>query len=169
MKSKPSTQTQPKIILAVDPGFDRVGVSVMTLHAGEPVVLFSECIQTKARDTKDKRLQALGARVKAVIRKWKPKELAIENLFFNTNITSAIGVAEARGVVIYEGSSAGLTLYEYAPQSIKVAVTGYGKATKGQVLLMVKKLVDLGDEKRVDDEIDAIALGITHLATTRGI
>ena len=82
-----------------------------------------------------------------------------------------MGVAEARGIIIYEAISKKMEIFEYSPQTIKIAVTGYGKADKIQMATMVKRLVNLPKKlsKRLDDEIDAIALGITHLATKKGI
>ena len=78
-------------------------------------------------------------------------------------------VSEARGVIVYEAARAGLEIYEYGPQAVKVAVTGYGKADKKQIESMVRKLVKLDEAKKLDDELDAIAVGITHLATQKGI
>lgn len=172
MRSKKSIRTPHKnIVLAVDPGFDRIGISLMSKSSKGEDLLHSECIVTSPKDKKSIRLTVIGKRVRDVIRKWRPNHLAIETLFFNQNITSAIGVAEARGVILYEAELAGLEVFEYAPQSVKVAVTGYGKASKSQIATMVRKLVQLPQttEKKLDDEIDAIALGITHLASERSI
>ena len=158
-------------ILAVDPGFDRVGLAVMKLERDKPKLLFSECFKTDSKEARPERLFSIGRRVKEVIKKWRPGALAVETLFFNTNTTSAIGVAEARGIIIYEARSAGMEIFEYGPQTIKMAVTGYGKADKIQMANMVKKLINLPERssKRLDDEVDAIALGITHLATKKSI
>jgi len=162
---------QSKKILAVDPGFDRIGLAIMKLEKDRPKILFSQCFKTDSKKARAERLLAIGQEIKSVIKKWQPETLAIETLFFNTNITSAIGVAEARGVIVYEATDAGLKMFEYSPQAIKIAVTSHGQASKTQVASMVKKLVTLPERplKRLDDEIDAIALGITHLATERGI
>ena len=171
MKYKMSTPTRSEIVLSVDPGFDRVGMAVLKASAKKVELLFSECLETNPKDKRAERLLVIGERIKSVIKKWKPKTLAIETLFFNTNTTSAIGVAEARGIIIYEGARAGMEVFEYGPQTVKVAVTGYGKADKIQMEAMVKRLVKLPKRsaKRLDDEMDAIALGITHLATKKGI
>lgn len=160
-----------EIVLAIDPGFDRVGLAVMERGRDRPKLLFSQCFETDSKKARPERLLSIGENLKKVIKKWHPQILAIETLFFNTNITSAIGVAEARGVIIYEARSAGMEIFEYGPQAIKIAVTGYGKADKIQMVIMVKKLVNLPEKsaKRLDDEVDAIALGITHLATKKGI
>lgn len=158
-------------VLAIDPGFGRIGLAVMKLEQGRPKLLFSQCLETDSKKTRPERLFFIGRRVKDVIEKWRPETLAIETLFFNTNTTSAIGVAEARGIIIYEATSAGMEIFEYGPQTIKIAVTGYGKADKIQMEIMVKKLVNMPKKtsKRLDDEVDAIAVGITHLATRKSI
>ena len=156
-------------VIAIDPGFDRVGVAILEQDKDKSALLFSECITTNPKETRDKRLLVIGSRLDEIIKEWRPRSLAIETLFFNTNITSAIGVAEARGVIIFQAARAGLPVYEYSPQAIKIAVTGYGKADKIQIESMVKKLITLPKSplKRLDDEIDAIAVGITHLATQK--
>jgi crossover junction endodeoxyribonuclease RuvC len=161
-------------VLAIDPGFDRVGVAILSVEDGKQILLHSECIETKPKDKREKRLLAIGTRIDEVVKEWAPQALAIETLFFNANTTSALGVAEARGVIIFQAVRAGLKVFEYSPQAIKLAVTGYGKADKIQMANMVWKLVKLPapDGKRLkmlDDEVDAIAVGITHLASTRGI
>lgn len=165
-----STQTPPEKIIAIDPGFDRVGIAVLADGGVAPKLLFSECFRTDQKKTKTERLASIGKKLKRTIREWQPSALAVETLFFNTNTTSAIGVAEARGIIIYEAENAGLKIFEYGPQTIKIAVTGYGKASKEQIALMVKRLLKIGDKpKRLDDETDAIALGITHLASKKSI
>jgi crossover junction endodeoxyribonuclease RuvC len=158
---------QNKIVLGVDPGFDRIGVAILE----NKEVLFSDCIETKRKLPHSERLLEIGKVIKKVIKKWNPTTLAIESLFFNQNITNALKVSEARGIIIYEAVGAGLEICEYSPQAVKIAVTGYGKTDKIQMATMVKKLVGLSvkSSKRLDDEIDAIALGITHLASKRGI
>src|SRR3989344_7137268 len=165
MRFKKSTLMQSNIVLAIDPGFDRMGLAILKMEQGKPKLLFSECFKTDSKEKRSQRLLAIGKNIKKIIEKWQPDDLAIETLFFNTNITSAIGVAEARGVIVYEATDAGLKMFEYSPQAIKIAVTSHGQASKTQVASMVKKLVTLPERplKRLDDEIDAIALGITHL------
>jgi crossover junction endodeoxyribonuclease RuvC len=162
--------TNLKTILAIDPGFDRVGVAVLSAQNGEKL-LFSDCIKTNRKSPHQERLLEIGETIRKIIKKWNPVSLAIESLFFNQNTTNALRVSEARGVIIYEAGRAGLGVFEYSPQAVKIAVTGYGKADKAQIALMVKKLLNLGPKLggRLDDEIDAIAVGITHLATQKGI
>jgi len=154
-------------VLAIDPGFDRVGVAVLERDK----VLYSHCIETNRKESHEKRLLQIGEKIRVVIDEWSPNSLAIESLFFNQNTTNALKVSEARGVILYEASRAGLSVSEYSPQAIKIAVTGYGKADKTQIETMVKKLVKLPETsaKRLDDELDAVAVGITHLASLRAI
>jgi crossover junction endodeoxyribonuclease RuvC len=158
-------------VMSIDPGFDRVGVAILIQENGKQNLLHSECIVTNPKDHRSKRLLVIGQRLDAILKEWSPRTLAIESLFFNANTSSAIGVAEARGVIIFQAARAGLEVFEYSPQEVKIAVTGYGKADKEQVEGMVRKLVKIPetDKKRFDDEIDAIAVGITHLATQKGI
>ena len=154
-------------VLGIDPGFDRVGVAVLQ----ENNVLFSTCIETSKKLPMDERLFEIGTSIREIIKEWEPSHLAIEKLFFNKSVTSAMRVSEARGVAIYEAKSGGLEIFEYSPQDVKIAVASYGKADKKQVEMMVKKLVKITENghKRLDDELDAIALCITHLATKKGI
>lgn len=166
MMSKTSTR-MPNRVLGIDPGFDRMGIAVVD---GKDL-LFSDCIETSRKLPHADRLSEIGEAIKDIIEKWKPEALAIEKLFFNQNTTNALKVAEARGVAMYEARNASLEVFEYSPQEVKIAVTGYGKADKKQVELMVGKLVKepVSKGKKLDDETDAIALCITHLATEKGI
>jgi len=155
-------------ILAVDPGFARVGIAVLenpSAGRGQEKLLYSDCFKTSRKDEFHKRLLAVGEEIKGVIKKYKPKALAIETLFFNTNQKTAMKVAEARGVVVFEATRANLPIYEYTPLQIKIAITGYGRAPKEQMISMVGKLIDIDTKKKMlDDELDAIAIGLTHCA-----
>ncbi len=152
-------------IISIDPGYDRLGVSVMEKDTnGKEVVLFSDCFTTDKSESLDARILFLGQAVKKVIKKWSPTHMAIEKLFFTKNQTTAMKVAEVRGVVIYEASQMGIVIHEFSPQDIKIAVTGYGSATKDQVSKMTEKILKLSPKKRLDDEMDALALGVTALA-----
>ncbi len=164
-KSKKSTPTQSNRVLGVDPGFDRLGIAILEKDG----VLFSTCVETSRKLSHHARLLEIGEALRKIIGEWEPSCLAIESLLFNQNVGSALKVAEARGIILYEAARAELEVYEYSPQAVKIAVTGYGKADKKQVESMARKLVKLGDGKKLDDEIDAIALGITHIATKKYI
>lgn len=151
-------------VLAIDPGYDRVGVAVMEKVDNKEVLLHSECITTEKTDVLTDRLLMLGKRIEVLITEYAPTAVGIETLFFNTNQKTGIGVAQARGIIIYLALKAGCRVYEFGPQEIKVAVTGYGKSDKNAVILMTKRLVKNIPEKALDDEYDAIAVGITCLA-----
>ncbi len=156
-------------IIGIDPGYERVGIAILQKNKGDKkeVLLYSNCFKTSAKLPLPERLFLIGQEAEAVIRKYQPEKLAIEKLYFERNTSSAMGVSEARGMIIYICRSHGLEVLEYTPLQIKNAVTGYGKATKPQVHTMVGKLIDLPKNIKQDDEIDAIAVGITGFATTR--
>lgn len=152
-------------ILGVDPGFDRLGVCVIEKEGNKETLLFSTCILTSKKDSFEVRLGAIGKELQVILAEHKPDELAMEKLFFAKNQTTAINVAEVRGVILYLAHVHGLSIYEYSPPQVKVAVTGYGKATKDDVAHMVPKIVKLEKTvKLLDDEVDAIAIALTHSA-----
>lgn len=150
------------IVIAVDPGYDRVGIAVMAGYE----LLHSECLVTSTGDFSE-RLRIIFLHLGTIITKYKPESLAIETLFFSKNQKTAIHVAEARGVIELAGALADIDVHEYSPQEVKMAVTGVGNATKDGVTKMVLKLVSLPDKKRLDDEYDAIALAIAHQANIK--
>lgn len=156
-------------IIGIDPGYERIGIAVLEKNKGDrkEILLYSNCFKTSAKLPLPERIFLLGTEVQSVIKKYKPEKLAIEKLYFETNTSSAMGVSEARGAIIFVGRNAGLEILEYTPLQIKNAVTGYGKATKTQVHAMVSKLIELPKTVKQDDEVDAIAVGITGFATTR--
>ena len=131
------------------------------------MALFSACATTDKKQAHAARLAHIGREVRKAIAAWKPGALAIETLFLFSNQKTAMKVAEARGVILYEVASAGLPVFEYTPLQIKIAVTGYGRSDKRQVTEMVQKLLALPSRKRLDDEYDALAIGLTCLATEK--
>lgn len=152
-------------VFAIDPGYERVGIAVLEKKDGKEVLLYSDCFKTSPKLSFENRLLLIGKELGRVIDSYKPEALAVETLFFNSNQKTAMRVAEARGVIIYAGVSRGLMLHEYTPLQIKIAVTGYGKADKKQVSFMTQKLLGIAGDARYDDETDAIALGLTCLAS----
>jgi crossover junction endodeoxyribonuclease RuvC len=155
-------------ILAIDPGFERVGIAVIEHVQGKKdVLVYSACFKTKATIPFHERLSLIGEEIERLIKEYRPRALAIEKLYFTTNKKTAMGVAEARGVIVYSASHNNLDIFEYTPPQIKVAVTGYGKADKKMVTTMVPKLIEMKMEKKGDDELDAIAIGLTCLACER--
>ncbi|MFZ2253141.1 MAG: crossover junction endodeoxyribonuclease RuvC [Minisyncoccia bacterium] len=154
-------------VLALDPGYDRLGVAILEKNGNEQTLLYSSCIETDRTLSIPDRLLHIGTGVASLLHKYSPEAVAIETIFFNKNIKTAIGVAEARGIIIFLARQAGCTLYEFGPQEIKVAITGYGKSDKLAVIAMVKRLVKNAPQEALDDEYDAIAVGITALAHHR--
>lgn len=155
------------IVIAIDPGYDRVGIAVLQKKEGKEYVLFSECFTTNKKETINRRIMSIGDRVGELISEYKPEFCSIEGLFFSKNTKTALSVAESRGVVIYQALRKGLGVYEYTPNQIKVAVAGHGGASKKDIFFMVSRLVRIDDRKRIDDELDAIAIGLTFLASYR--
>ena len=155
-------------ILAIDPGFERVGIAIIEkTQKNQDILIYSACFKTKASLSFHERLTNIGNEIESVIKKYKPQSLAIEKLFFTTNQKTVMNVAEARGVIVYTASKNGLSIFEYTPPQIKVAVTGYGKADKSMVISMVHKLIKINKKTNSDDELDAIAIGLTCLACER--
>lgn len=151
-------------ILAIDPGYDRLGVAVLEGNPSRPKLVWSHCVLPE-KGAREERLACVWSAVTDAIRDYKPDVLAIESLFFGVNKKTALGVAEARGTVLSAAGAAHLPVIECSPQQVKLAVTGHGGANKGAVARMVPKLIALPKRKRLDDEIDAIAIGITALAS----
>lgn len=151
-------------VISIDPGYDKVGVAILE---DKDVLLYSDCIKTSRDDVFEKRLGLIIERISEVIKKYKPEAMAIENLFFSKNKKTAMRVSEARGAIIQEATSKNLKVYEYTPLQIKIAVTGYGKSDKRQVISMVENLVEIDKEIKEDDEYDAIACGLTCLASVK--
>lgn len=155
-------------ILAIDPGFERVGIAVLEKENNDKhLLVYSTCFKTSAKIPFHERLNLIGKEIDFVIKKYKPQVLAIEKLFFTTNQKTVMGVSEARGVIIFVCSINELKIFEYTPPQIKIAVTGYGKSSKEAVMSMVPKLIKIDKKINSDDELDAIAIGITCLACER--
>lgn len=155
-------------ILGIDPGFDRLGLCILEKDGNKETLLHSHCIETSRSDSFGTRLAFIASHVEAIVKKYKPKELAIEKLFFTKNQTTAIPVAEVRGVILYIAHMHGLIIDEYSPPEIKLAVAGHGQASKHDIFRMVEKILALKEVKgRKDDELDAIAIALTHSAHRR--
>jgi len=154
-------------VLAIDPGYDRLGVAMMEKGPGEGTLLFSTCVVTNRTDSFVDRLQQIGAEINALCDTYSPSAIALERLYFNTNQKTVMQVAEVRGVMLYLAGLRGCRMLEYTPQEVKVAVTGYGKSDKKHVTLMVKRLLPGVKNDALDDEYDAIAIALTALASAR--
>lgn len=155
-------------VLALDPGYDRLGIAILERVEGVETLIFSHCLVTDRESSLTDRLFVVGETLSELINTHTPDAIAVETLFFNKNVKTAIGVAQARGIILYIAKKAGCIVYEFGPQEIKVAVTGYGKSDKNAVVDMVKRLIHNAPTTAHDDEYDAIAVGITALAHHRG-
>lgn len=156
------------IILGIDPGFDRMGMCILQKEGNTESLLYSTCILTDKKGSFESRLGEIGTGLTDVLKKYKPSELAMEKLFFTKNQRTAIQVAEARGVVLYLASTFGLSVFEYSPPQVKLAIAGHGQATKDDISYMVPKILGHAlDKKLLDDELDAIAIALTHSASRK--
>jgi len=151
-------------ILGIDPGTGRTGWAVIETINGQEKLVDAGCWETAANTPLPQRLKKINQKLQKLIKKHKPKEAAIEELFFSKNVKTAMSVGQARGVVLLTLELAGITCYSYGPSKIKSSVTGYGKAPKKQVQQMVKNILDLDEVPSPDDAADAVAVALTHLA-----
>ncbi len=159
------TISQNVRIIGIDPGFDRLGICILDKEGNKEKLIHSQCITTSKKESFEVRLAEIGEQLTKILKLYKPNELAIETLFFTTNQKTVITVAEVRGICIYLAHIHDVKLFEYSPPQIKVAVTGYGKATKEDISLMIPKILGITLRKDIlDDEMDAIAIALTHSA-----
>jgi len=157
------------IILGIDPGYERLGIAILEKKQGDKKerLIFSECFQTAKALPHPTRLKLLGQEVVKIIKEYSPEALAIETLFFSKNQKTAMQVAEARGVILYEAQCSNIKIFEYSPVEIKIATTGYGKSDKKQIINMLHKIIDINKDIKHDDEYDAIAGAVTCFAHNR--
>jgi crossover junction endodeoxyribonuclease RuvC len=157
-------------ILSIDPGYERLGISVLEREGGgKEKYIYSETFQTSSKLDFTDRLFLIGKKIEEVILEHNPGVLAIEKLFFNTNQKTATNVSETRGVIIFVALKNNMDVFQYTPLEIKLAVAGYGRADKKQVIFMAKQLIKIEKEIRYDDEYDAIAVGLTFFAYNQKI
>ena len=149
-------------ILGIDPGYATIGFGLVEADRAQLHMVTYGAITTPAGLPLSRRLYQIGTDMEELIARLKPDVIAIEELFFNTNITTGIAVAHGRGVLLYAAEKCGIPLYEYTPSQVKLAVTGYGKAEKHQVMDMTKRLLKLKAIPRPDDAADALALAVCH-------
>ena len=149
-------------ILGIDPGLAIVGWAVLDSDRGRLTPVAYGAITTPAHTPVEFRLNMIKSDLETIIEKYQPDEMAIEELFFNTNITTGITVAEARGVILCTAHAKGVKISEYTPLQVKQAVVGYGKAEKQQVIAMVTSILKLKKPPKPDDTADAVAIAICH-------
>lgn len=150
------------IILGIDPGIAIVGYGILEVNGNRLRALDYGCIKTDANLTFPERIKTIYDSLVELINRYKPTDLAVEELFFNKNVKTAILVGQARGVEILAAVNMGLDVFEYTPLQVKQAVVGYGRAEKEQVQEMVKILLNLNEKPKPDDVADALAVAICH-------
>ena len=150
------------IILGIDPGLATTGYGVVEKKGNSfKLIEYSTIITSSDKNDVD-RLSVLYEELLSLIDKFKPEQIAVEELFFNKNVKTAIRVGQARGVILLAGSQQGIEVAEYTPLQVKQAVVGYGRASKKQVQQMVKALLNLKEIPKPDDAADALAISICH-------
>lgn len=150
------------VILGVDPGLATVGYGVLDVNGHRPRVLAQGVLQTARTQGLPDRLVAIHRGIQVLCRRHHVDEMAVEELFFSKNVRTAISVAHARGTVLLAGGQAGARVYEYTPQQVKIALTGYGGAEKKQMQRMVQRVLALPELPKPDDCADALALAFCH-------
>ena len=149
-------------ILGIDPGIATVGFGVLDFTANSYKLLSCGVLTTPAHTGLSSRLEQIYDDMLNLIEMFRPDAVSIEELFFNTNITTGISVAHGRGVILLACKKAGVKIYEYTPLQVKQAITGYGRAEKRQVMEMVKSFLNLEKIPKPDDTADALALAVCH-------
>ena len=156
-------------ILGIDPGVATIGFGVLDADRNRHTLLKCGVITTPVHTSLSSRLEQIFRDMQDLLTIFKPEAISVEELFFNTNITTGIAVAHARGVILLACRIAGVQIFEYTPLQVKQAVTGYGKAEKKQVMDMVKRLCNLPAPPRPDDAADAVALALCHARSTTSL
>src|SRR6185503_7257698 len=149
-------------IIGIDPVTGILGFGIIESGGGQNQLVDAGVIRTPVKEDDAVRLQTIFEEITDIIAETKPQEMAVEKLFFAQNVTTAMTVAQARGVVLLAGKQAGLTIFEYTPLQIKQALTGYGRAEKSQIQEMVRTILKLKQVPTPDDCADALAAAITH-------
>lgn len=152
-------------ILGIDPGTGILGFGIIEAGGGRAQLVDAGVIRTPVRQDDEIRLATIYEELTGIITETKPHVMSVEKLFFAQNVTTAMTVAQARGVVLLCGQQAGLTIYEYTPLQIKQALTGYGRADKKQMQEMVRVILQLREQPKPDDCADALAAAICHSMT----
>ena len=150
------------VILGIDPGLAIVGWGVIDYDKNRFRTIDYGSLQTPAGEATETRLVNIYSGMQELIKRYKPSCMAVEELFFNTNITTGIRVSQARGVILLAAAQAGIEIAEYTPLQVKQAVVGYGRADKHQIITMVTRLLGLREPPKPDDTADALAMAICH-------
>lgn len=152
-------------ILGIDPGLGRLGWGVIDTTASKQTAIGFGCIETSQKIAEEHRIKEVFDGLTEIITRWHPEVVAVEELFFSKNVTTAFMVGQARGVVLLTAAQHNIPIISYNPGEVKVAVTGFGKAEKKQIAQMVKVILKLEKLPRLDDTTDALAIALTHAFT----
>lgn len=155
--------SKPLRVLGIDPGTATTGWAIVEEKEKNPRLIAYGCVNTSKMKTDADRLVEIGRDIESIVKKYRPDEAAIEDLFFFKNLKTAVTVAQARGVILYEIKKNLIPLFSYTPLQVKQALTSYGRADKNQVQLMVKNILKLRCAPKPDDAADAVAIAICHL------
>lgn len=155
-------------IIGIDPGYAIMGIGIVDYKGSRFTPVYYDSIQTEAHTPGEERLMTLYDELSRIIAEHRPDAASVEELFYNTNATTAIMVGEARGMALLACAKAGIPISEYTPLQIKSALTGYGRADKKQVQTMVKMILGLYEVPKPDDTADALAAAICHAHHTGG-
>ena len=156
-------------ILGIDPGLATVGFSIVDCEKNRMKLVTCGVISTPAHTSLSSRIDRIYDDMEELIKTFNPDVMSIEELFFNTNITTGIAVAHARGVILLSAYKLGVKVFEYTPLQVKQAVVGYGRAEKNQVIDMVKRILNLPAAPKPDDAADAVALAICHARSSTSL
>jgi crossover junction endodeoxyribonuclease RuvC len=155
------------IVIGIDPGLARVGYGVIRISNRKPDPICYGCIESRKDQPTPARLLHIYTEVAALIGKYPPAHIAVEKLFFSKNITSAMSVSEARGVILLLAEQQKIPVTEYTPNQVKLAITGSGRADKRQMQEMIKRLLHLSEIPRPDDAADALSIALCHIHIMR--
>lgn len=154
-------------MIGIDPGIATTGFGIIQKQGNKQILLAHGAILTPAHTPLSKRLLSISDQLSELITTYKPTAMAVEELFFNQNVSTALIVAQARGVILLTAEQNQIGVTGYTPQDVKTAVCGYGRADKKQVQSMVKRLLNLETVPKPDDVADAIAIAICHCQSAR--
>lgn len=157
------------VVLGIDPGYAIVGYGIVEYNGVTFKTIDFGAITTKAKTYFPQRLEKIFNDLDEIIKKYKPDALSIEKLFFNTNTTTAIDVAQARGVILLAAQKNSVPVFEYTPLQVKQSVTGYGRAEKKQIMEMTRVLLNLKSVPKPDDTADALAMAVCHAHTANSL
>ena len=148
------------IILGIDPGTATTGYGIIEKNNNKLIIIDYGCIRTTTKDSTAERLNKLDKELFKLIKKYKPKKISVEDIFFFKNVKTVIKVSQSRGVILARAAKMKIPIFEYTPLQIKQAVTSYGRADKNQIQQMVKLLLNLKQVPKPDDAADALATAI---------